>query len=239
MACHPTAKEVAKALGKKWGDTKLCDVIAARPRLAQLLPRGVKPGKPPVPPPTEKVPLRASRSVFDEIDEDQETWGWIFPNSDPAARRNQRDDAALDAGDRVLRKRLERALALLRKLQATDAAKNAALDYIGPRIAALEALRSLWPVAFSVIRYPLGKPDKRSTRNKRPQDWHVPLLVVALEVCDAIKASGGQPPSPRSEALGRIASELLATKGYDVDPGTARQFLRRWVERYGWGYEPD
>jgi hypothetical protein len=99
---------------------------------------------------------------------------------------------------------------------------------------ATKALRRALLVAKPFIEWPLGKPERRTGR-KRPKNWHVPAVLVASYVIEAIVDAGSESPGiTRNSVVVRVVRRALRRMGYpQIEHGALGAHLARWDKKYG------
>jgi hypothetical protein len=97
--------------------------------------------------------------------------------------------------------------------------------------AAIEALRDELVRALPYIEWPFGKYERRPYRSRpRLSVWHMPALVIANIVSEALVQSGARSPKfSRDSAATWVVRKALVRMGYGkIEPGT---ITKHFVDR--------
>jgi hypothetical protein len=89
--------------------------------------------------------------------------------------------------------------------------------------AAIKALRDALVHALPYVEWPFGKYERQTYRNRPwPSKWHIPAIVVAGIIGDALMKAGRPSKSTaRDSVLVKIVRRALIRMGYpDIDTGT-------------------
>jgi hypothetical protein len=88
--------------------------------------------------------------------------------------------------------------------------------------------------ALPFIEWPFGR-YQRAAGRKRRKDWHVPSVLVAKILIDAMAASRGTPSLARNAVLVRVTHAALRRMGYRLNVGISgiSAHLTRWDQQYG------
>jgi hypothetical protein len=101
--------------------------------------------------------------------------------------------------------------------------------------AATVALERALQTALPFIEWPFGE-YRRTTGRKQPKPWHLPSVLVAKILAEAMVTSQCSPSLARSAVLVRVTAKALQCMGYKLtNVGTSgiSAHLTRWDSRYG------
>ncbi len=104
---------------------------------------------------------------------------------------------------------------------------------------AIKTLEGALNVAMPYIEYPWGKGEKTRHHRHPAKSWHLPSVIIARLITDAlIKAGHKRPARSRNSILVSIIQAALKRIGYEnIGTKTAiAMHLNRWFKRAG---EPD
>jgi hypothetical protein len=102
---------------------------------------------------------------------------------------------------------------------------------------AVSALNEALNTAMPFIEWPLG-PYKASLGRKKPKNWHVPSIVIARLVIDALVAAGEVAPGiTHNSVTVRVVQKALIRMEFPYCKTLAREaigaHLKRWSQKYG------
>jgi hypothetical protein len=100
---------------------------------------------------------------------------------------------------------------------------------------AIKALGGALSLALPYVEFPFGKYERQV--RKRPKNWHVPAIIIASFIREALIQSGrGAPALTRNSVLVRVVRQALVRMEYPnigtVTPTAIGAHLTRWADKY-------